>query len=214
MGRKTLWVAGVALWCVLCFCMLSSRVEGASAMSRHVAAARVQDEGGKGGGQEQKHTQMVGGMFLSSMTLPKALFQRCFESAEHSITAAIYKFGDKDLYESLLGAIERSPGLKVRIVANEKTISKKHRGWLAKLEEEGSDVEVRLWKKHGDHFNKLHAKFTVCDNITVSGSPNWSGSSNEGDNMEIVEVSTDRETAQKMENLFGMLWTDKHANRL
>jgi phosphatidylserine/phosphatidylglycerophosphate/cardiolipin synthase-like enzyme len=208
-GRKALWVAGVAL-SVLCFCMLLPRVEGASAMSRHVAAARLQDEG-KG---EQQENTMVGGMFLSSMTLPKQLFQRCFESAEHSITAAVYKFGDKDLYESLLGAIKRSPGLKVRIVANDKTISKKHRGWLEKLEEEGSDVEVRLWKKHGDHFNKLHAKFTVCDTITVSGSPNWSDSSNEGDNMEIVEVSTDQETAQKMENLFEMLWSDKHANRL
>jgi len=210
-GRKrTVWAASLL---VLCFCVSSLllSVEGVSARGRQAAVVMQQHEKVD---DFQDDEDMIGGMFLSSMTLPKALFQRCFKSANHNITAAVYKFGDKDVYETLLGAIQSSPGLRVRIVANDETISKKHRGWLKELEKAGDDVEVKLWQKHGEYFNKLHAKFTVCDSFTVSGSPNWSDSSNEGDNMEIVEVSTDQETAFRMNSLFEVLWTDKHANHL
>ena len=152
------------------------------------------------------------GMFLSNTVSPKVFFERCFLGAKENITAAVYKFSDEDVYEALRASIKKTQSLRVRIVINDDTLSHDHKKWLKKLKDEGDNVEIRFWKKHGDTFNKLHAKFTLCDNFAVVGSPNWSKSSNEGENLEIVQISRDKGTADRLRLLFDSVWNDKHAH--
>ena len=149
---------------------------------------------------------------LSDEISPKFLFEQCFLQARNNVTASIYKFSDEKLYRTLAETLRRSPGLRVRLLVNYDTVSKDEKDWLKDLLDIGEDIEVKYWKESGDEFNKLHAKFTVCDDYVIMGSANWSESSCEC-NMEINFSARNFFLATQLWTSFERLWKDKHANQ-
>lgn len=150
---------------------------------------------------------------LSSDLSPKWLLQECFTSAKRNISAAIYKFGDEDLYKTLLQTMRARPQLALRLVVNEETMDSKSKDWLRELQKTGNDVQVMYWHRDGDDtYEKLHAKFTICDSMSILGSANWSENSCEGNNMEFTFSSQSPEIAQEMYGVMDRLWSNHHAS--
>ena len=101
--------------------------------------------------------ELVGGaddndfrIHLSSEVSPELMLETCFIQARHNISAAIYKFSDEHVYETLKQSIHLRQDLKVRLVVNKDTIGTDQDGWLKSLISTGKDVEIKYWEKNGE----------------------------------------------------------------
>ena len=155
------------------------------------------------------------GFHLSSEVSPELMLETCFIQARHNISAAIYKFSDEHVYETLRESIHLRKDLKVRLVVNKDTTSKDQDEWLRSLMSAGNDVEIKYWEKNGEEkFQKLHAKFTLCDDLAVMGSANWSENSCDGNNMELLVVHRMPAVGAQMRGAFETLWASNHATSI
>ncbi|UPR04220.1 hypothetical protein HOP50_15g75540 [Chloropicon primus] len=154
------------------------------------------------------------GYWLSTEVSPKWLLAKCFSVAKTNITASVYKFSDKSIYEALQSAVDMNPELGVTLIVNDETLDHDGKEWLEHLNK-SDRADIKLWKDIKDSgFDKLHAKFVICDDFVVLGSANWSENSCSGSNMEISVAGTSAFAARELEAAFQKLWANEHASSL
>ena len=149
---------------------------------------------------------------LTRSRLASRVYKSCIADSSRSISASVYKFSEKHVFEALKAKVQEAPGIRVRLLMNDGTLDDENAQWLQELQKMGSkSVEVRLWKEVKDeNFQKLHSKITLCDGTAVVGSANWSKSSCQ-ENMELVVILRDAASVGTLEKLFQTLWEDVHA---
>ena len=155
-------------------------------------------------------------LYTTNYLPPDAIYMECVREIDHYFYGVFYRFTDGVLYDALNGMAKKLAGTKAefKLLIDAGTITTDEVSWIDSLVANGEHVEVKVWMKGDEEgrFNKLHPKFTVCnERFAAVGSANWSEEES-SNNMEIMAKISNETLVADVRSKFFKLWDDtEHA---
>lgn len=143
---------------------------------------------------------------------PDAVYIECVRQVSSYFYGVFYRFTDGVLYQMLEEAAILTDTKKTdfKLLINLGTMTDEELNWITSLISRGSHVQVKLWKSQPylNTYEKLHPKFTLCnDNFAAVGSANWSNEER-SNNMEIMAKVSNTTLVAELKEKFFVLWND------